>query len=546
MCESMSTAVDPSTARELIQKGILQLCNQYMIFKEQLQIVGVLCLTADEGDDTIIKLNNTIKRMGNTPIPISKAATSSSFISHNSGVSSKIVPIAADVGSNKHQTKNKHKKKPSAEMVQARSVVADEASGKKLPPPGIFTESGNTADAPHTYDAFSTVTADSSTGLTQLVIRGKTTPDAGSTVTAVSSLHQVQSTNTTTDISNSMVAKLLQTPISHQGRMRSILPNPLVLSSQSVNQTEKSQAVTLSSTAQMSIQHRSLVSDGQIVGNKTALPRLISMLKQRTTGATNSVTPICIVPDDTYSADKLDTSDTTNTDIGPTIYEEDGVIRLKEENMPVDKITASDNTDTESAMYTNDIVHSSWTDQSYTGFEPMGGGSSSDIDQVTPKPGKSENNNNKHKRKHVVPEGPLVDVADVPDMIVEQTEWRDAPGEASVSKHVKLLSPCQTREYLGRRTIPDDEEVMYSCGKCKMAVKGISAYVQHSVKKHRSFSCHDCNKRFPNKGQLLRHRAIHTGIKKFTCKMCDKGFARKDKCKDHIIQSHTLGKPVQN
>ncbi|OAF68651.1 hypothetical protein A3Q56_03580 [Intoshia linei] len=72
------------------------------------------------------------------------------------------------------------------------------------------------------------------------------------------------------------------------------------------------------------------------------------------------------------------------------------------------------------------------------------------------------------------------------------------------------------------------------CTTCKVVIDDVSSYFKHSVENHESYICHSCSKSFTTKSSLLRHRPIHTGLRRFACKFCEKSFYRRDKCKTHI------------
>ena len=46
--------------------------------------------------------------------------------------------------------------------------------------------------------------------------------------------------------------------------------------------------------------------------------------------------------------------------------------------------------------------------------------------------------------------------------------------------------------------------------------------------------CLLCGKRFLSRGSLQRHASNHSEVKKFTCDICEKEFARKDVFKKHV------------
>ena len=75
---------------------------------------------------------------------------------------------------------------------------------------------------------------------------------------------------------------------------------------------------------------------------------------------------------------------------------------------------------------------------------------------------------------------------------------------------------------------------MFKCKYCTVEVEELVQYLQHTLAAHNAYICHQCGKSFTTKSSLLRHRPIHTGMRRFACSICKKTFYRKDKCKAHI------------
>ncbi|ELU12526.1 hypothetical protein CAPTEDRAFT_111287, partial [Capitella teleta] len=74
----------------------------------------------------------------------------------------------------------------------------------------------------------------------------------------------------------------------------------------------------------------------------------------------------------------------------------------------------------------------------------------------------------------------------------------------------------------------------FKCKFCDEEVQELTRYLQHTLAMHNAYICHQCGKSFTTKSSLLRHRPIHTGMRRFACSICKKTFYRKDKCKAHI------------
>lgn len=81
-----------------------------------------------------------------------------------------------------------------------------------------------------------------------------------------------------------------------------------------------------------------------------------------------------------------------------------------------------------------------------------------------------------------------------------------------------------------------------ACDTCSEQFIDLSAYKKHirlhkKEKNDRPFKCHVCGFEFMERGNLNRHLARHTGSREFTCKYCNKSFA-KEYAREHT-RTHT-------
>ena len=93
------------------------------------------------------------------------------------------------------------------------------------------------------------------------------------------------------------------------------------------------------------------------------------------------------------------------------------------------------------------------------------------------------------------------------------------------------LTAEEIAEYLGQ---PERSEYSFRCKYCTEEFDSVTRYIHHTLASHQAYICHQCGKSFTTKSSLLRHRPIHTGMRRFACSICKKTFYRKDKCKAHI------------
>ncbi|CAB3375638.1 Hypothetical predicted protein [Cloeon dipterum] len=104
-------------------------------------------------------------------------------------------------------------------------------------------------------------------------------------------------------------------------------------------------------------------------------------------------------------------------------------------------------------------------------------------------------------------------------------------------------------------------ERAYACTLCSVrAFRGIRGLVLHYARKHlprrqrhadldylccyarlNVMRCGACGKRFINKAQLVEHEAMHTGVKRYSCKKCGRAFKTGSLVRRHEIAHH--GRP---
>lgn len=105
------------------------------------------------------------------------------------------------------------------------------------------------------------------------------------------------------------------------------------------------------------------------------------------------------------------------------------------------------------------------------------------------------------------------------------------------------LTPEEVAEYMGQG---NNSSVNFKCKYCAEEFQNVARYMQHTLTTHGAYICHQCGKSFTTKSSLLRHRPIHTGMRRFACSICKKTFYRKDKCKAHIKRHLGSDQTVMN
>ena len=71
------------------------------------------------------------------------------------------------------------------------------------------------------------------------------------------------------------------------------------------------------------------------------------------------------------------------------------------------------------------------------------------------------------------------------------------------------------------------QELKFSCEVCEKSFPNKTTLRKHIKSSHTEenpLECNICNKVFSLKQSLNRHKQLHTGIKAYTCDLCEKNF----------------------
>ena len=121
--------------------------------------------------------------------------------------------------------------------------------------------------------------------------------------------------------------------------------------------------------------------------------------------------------------------------------------------------------------------------------------------------------------------------ADTADFMMDQLGSTETRRRRRRGPYTECLTLEEIAEYMGPR---DPGVISFQCRYCSESTTNLAKYLQHTFSAHSAYICHECGKHFTTKSSLLRHRPIHTGMRRFICSFCKKTFYRKDKCKAHI------------
>nr|CUU99175.1 hypothetical transcript [Hymenolepis microstoma] len=86
----------------------------------------------------------------------------------------------------------------------------------------------------------------------------------------------------------------------------------------------------------------------------------------------------------------------------------------------------------------------------------------------------------------------------------------------------------------------------YYCNQCGEAFLFSRVLTQHTLQIHNHFRCSLCNATFTQMANLQRHSLKHWHCIPFRCKICSKGYRRKDHLVNHITNTHPNADPRLN
>ncbi|OAF65406.1 hypothetical protein A3Q56_06889 [Intoshia linei] len=117
-------------------------------------------------------------------------------------------------------------------------------------------------------------------------------------------------------------------------------------------------------------------------------------------------------------------------------------------------------------------------------------------------------------------------------------------GELNLISQTAATVPKPKRRNLTEQELDHEEMSLYlgegrfvtsnfKCNRCLVYLSSVNRYLTHTKQFHHCYICHECFHPFTTKKSLLRHRPIHTGLRRYACTLCLKGFYRRDHCKNH-------------
>ena len=82
----------------------------------------------------------------------------------------------------------------------------------------------------------------------------------------------------------------------------------------------------------------------------------------------------------------------------------------------------------------------------------------------------------------------------------------------------------------------------FACPQCQRSYVtkgGLKVHVDRIHKKQYRYRCETCGKGFIGRCVYHDHIAAHTGVKRYTCSMCEMKFMNKSSLKKHVFQFHS-------
>ena len=154
--------------------------------------------------------------------------------------------------------------------------------------------------------------------------------------------------------------------------------------------------------------------------------------------------------------------------------------------------------------------------------------------------------------------------------------WPGQPGRAFSTRHVResghggtLTSAVRNNETSVEQNQSSEQKPLHKCTFCGTAYKlrcqllyhikamhagsrfvcpqcqctlstrgGLTEHVKHVHQKLARYKCQHCGKGYSHRSHYLDHLAIHTGVKRNVCPVCQRHFAFGHTLKDHIIRVH--------
>ena len=103
-------------------------------------------------------------------------------------------------------------------------------------------------------------------------------------------------------------------------------------------------------------------------------------------------------------------------------------------------------------------------------------------------------------------------------------------------------SEVRTKRRCTGRTREGVSAHLSACSAVAAASQGHSRQ-QQPRKVKRPFVCCECDARFSTRGDLKRHKRVHSGEKPFSCGDCGVNFSRQGNLKVHRVRRHSSDKP---
>ena len=100
-----------------------------------------------------------------------------------------------------------------------------------------------------------------------------------------------------------------------------------------------------------------------------------------------------------------------------------------------------------------------------------------------------------------------------------------------------LIAPSNERSHTGIKP--------YTCIVCDTSFAEWGNWKRHELIHSgvKAFACQFCESKFIDMAGKKQHEKMHTGEKAYTCKFCDKSYITKNKMKKHVLTKHADENP---
>ena len=119
-------------------------------------------------------------------------------------------------------------------------------------------------------------------------------------------------------------------------------------------------------------------------------------------------------------------------------------------------------------------------------------------------------------------------------------------GSQHLREHSKYTCRHCASEFTDRKQLLHHVKTMhhgsqFACSQCQCSYGSKGSLTEHVNRMHKQlyrYRCETCGKGFLGRCEYHDHKAAHTGVKRYTCSICDILFTHKRALKAHVLHLH--------